>query len=170
MGMLSKVIAKLCQAAGLPGHYSNHSLRSTTATRLYDQNLDEQQISEITGHKSVAIRNYKRILLDKQRQISEVLYGKKPKVSATSMITSEEASFDLGMNSQVQPVKMEVNINPTVNVNVSKVAIDTPVVNIHQLEVTVSPVINLNAADLVKTSDGMIQLLSIKVTLTININ
>ena len=155
MGMLSKVIAKLCQAAGLPGHYSNHSLRSTTATRLYDQNLDEQQISEITGHKSVAIRNYKRILLDKQRQISEVLYGKKPKVSATSMITSEEASFDLGMNSQVQPVKMEVNINPTVNVNVSKVAIDTPVVNIHQPKVTVLPVINLNTADL-KTSDGTI--------------
>ncbi len=42
--VLSKVIAKLCYTGGLEGHYLNHSLHSTAATRMYDSNLDEQQI------------------------------------------------------------------------------------------------------------------------------
>ncbi len=95
------------------------------------------------------------------------------KASATSAVTSEEASFELGINSQGKPtniVKRDISINPTVNVNISKVAIDTLVLNINQPEVTVSPVINLNSKDLVRSSDGTIQLLSIKVALMININ
>ncbi len=66
LGMLSKVIAKLCNAASMVCHYSNHSLRSTAATQMYDQNMDEQQISEVTGHKSVAVRNYKHTSMEKQ--------------------------------------------------------------------------------------------------------
>ena len=41
MSILSKVITKLCDAAGMVGQYSNHSLHSTAATRMYDSKLDE---------------------------------------------------------------------------------------------------------------------------------
>ncbi len=58
---LAKVIAKMCEAGGLGGKSSNHSLRSTAATRLYQNGVEEQQIATLTGHHSVAVRNYKRM-------------------------------------------------------------------------------------------------------------
>ena len=70
MGTLSKVIAKLCDATGLPGKYSNHSLHSTAVTRMYDNNIEEQQISEVTGHKSIVIRNYKCTSMQKQQEVN----------------------------------------------------------------------------------------------------
>ena len=57
---LQKVVKNMCKKAGLPGHYTNHSLRATAATRLYHGNFDEQLIQEVTGHRSLAVREYKR--------------------------------------------------------------------------------------------------------------
>ena len=59
---LCTAIGEMCQAAGLPGHYTNHSLCAMMATKLYQNNIDEQMIMEITGHCSLAIRSYKRTL------------------------------------------------------------------------------------------------------------
>ena len=57
---LCDVVQDICKKAGFPGFYSNHSLRSTAATRMYRSSLDEQLIQEITGHRSLAVRSYKR--------------------------------------------------------------------------------------------------------------
>ena len=46
--MLSKVVTNLATQAGLKGNYSNHSLRATAASRLYNANVDKQLISEVT--------------------------------------------------------------------------------------------------------------------------
>ena len=54
------MVRDVCAKAGLPGHYTNHSLRVTAATHLYHNNFDEQIIQEFTGHRSVAVRGYKR--------------------------------------------------------------------------------------------------------------
>ena len=43
---LRNVIKELAKKAGLPGFYSNHSLRSTCATTLYQNAVDEQLIQE----------------------------------------------------------------------------------------------------------------------------
>ena len=32
------------KAAGIPGHFTNHSLRVTSATRLFEAHVDEQLI------------------------------------------------------------------------------------------------------------------------------
>lgn len=54
---------------------SSHSLRATTATRLYENNIEEQIIAEITGHSSSCVREYKRTN-DRQREIaSEFIQG-----------------------------------------------------------------------------------------------
>ena len=157
VGTLSKVIAKLCDVAGMHSKYSNHSLRSTTATHIYDQNIYKQQITEITGHKSVAVRKYKRTSMEMQQQMSDVLYGK-PKRKPTSTVSTPppETSFDLGVNSQMEPTKKESNLeNPVqVNITVPKVEINTPVINIQAPKITVNPVINLQSEELIYRNDG----------------
>ena len=57
---LEKFIPDLMYNAGVPGYFTLHSLRATCATRLYERGFPEQQIQEITGHSSNAVREYKR--------------------------------------------------------------------------------------------------------------
>ena len=41
---LSTIVQKMCQSAGITGHKTNHSLRATTASRLFHRGVDEQLI------------------------------------------------------------------------------------------------------------------------------
>ncbi len=117
--------------------------------------------------------------MSKQHAVSDILYSKKKSSgsSATSstVTSSEGALFQLGMNSQAEPVeksqvKSEVSLKQTVNVNVNNINVKTPVLNVQQGLITVSPVINLHASDLVQDEHGNLNLLAINVALTININ
>ena len=49
---LGVVIQDLMTDAGFKGYYSNHSLRVSLATRLYEAKVDEQLIMSRTGHSS----------------------------------------------------------------------------------------------------------------------
>ena len=50
------------EEAGISGHFTNHSLRATVATRMFDAGIDKQLIMHRTGHSSaVGVRNYKRV-------------------------------------------------------------------------------------------------------------
>ena len=60
-------VKDLTTKAGIPGYYTNHSLRATGCTRMYNEDIDEQVIQEISGHRSLAVRSYKRTC-DKQRE------------------------------------------------------------------------------------------------------
>ena len=55
---LQAMVKIVCKEAGLTGFYTNHSLRSTAATRMYNNSCPEQVIQEITGHRSLAVRSY----------------------------------------------------------------------------------------------------------------
>jgi hypothetical protein len=69
------VLIEICY---FPGFFSNHSLRATCATRLFQAGVDEQLISKHTGHRSVAVRSYKRPSDEQERQLSSILkYGQK---------------------------------------------------------------------------------------------
>ena len=71
---LTTTVARLCKAANIEGFKTNHSLRATTATRLYHSNLDEQLIMERTGHRSIeGIRNYKRTSERQHQAVSQLL-------------------------------------------------------------------------------------------------
>lgn len=69
----------MCKQAGFEGFYSNHSLRATATTRLFNQGVDEQLICETTGHRSNAVRSYKRTSDEQKNEISEILQSKKPR-------------------------------------------------------------------------------------------
>ncbi len=48
-------IKEITSTAGLDGYFMNHSLRLTAATQLYQGGMEEQVITEITGHHSLAV-------------------------------------------------------------------------------------------------------------------
>ena len=75
---LREVVKDVCNKACLPGFYSNHSLRSTAATIMYRDGIDEQLIQEITGHRSLAVRSYKRTCDSQRRRASNSVLGSTP--------------------------------------------------------------------------------------------
>ena len=57
---LGNVVKNIMKKAGFKGHFTNHSLRRSCATRLYDAGVPEQVIQETTGHRSSdGIKAYK---------------------------------------------------------------------------------------------------------------
>ena len=79
---LGKIISEMMKGAGFEGHYTNHSLRVTSTTRLFDAEVDKQLIMTRTSHSSTdGVRAYKRTS-DKLRQLtSDVLNSGKQNVT-----------------------------------------------------------------------------------------
>ena len=79
---LAEVVPRLMKAANIQGYFTNHSLRVTAATRMYDAQLDEATIMSRTGHRSVdGVRAYKQTTNRLQELSSAVLND--PKLEAT---------------------------------------------------------------------------------------
>ncbi len=72
---IENAVKDLCLQAGISGRHSNHSLRATSASRLYDAGIDEQLIQERTGHRSNAVRGYKRTSSKLQKKVTDTLCG-----------------------------------------------------------------------------------------------
>ena len=72
---LQQTVRRLCVAAGIEGKFTNHSLRATNATRLFEAKVDEQLIMQRTGHSSNAVRSYKRVGEKLRTVTSDVLNG-----------------------------------------------------------------------------------------------
>ena len=93
---LDTTVSRICKAAGIKGFKTNHSLRVTAATRLFQAGVDEQLIMERTGHHSTdGVRTYKCTSAEQQEAISDILSrSKKLKEDApkcTSLIRSSTA-------------------------------------------------------------------------------
>lgn len=72
---LAGTVKRMFDTAGIPGFFTNHSLRATAATRLYEASIDEQLITEVTGHRSTAVCSYKRSNEGQKEQIRSILQG-----------------------------------------------------------------------------------------------
>jgi len=69
---ICKMMKNICKTAGI-NERTNHSLRATCATRMYEGKIDEQVIMERTGHRSVmGVRVYKKTsdILIKDSQVT----------------------------------------------------------------------------------------------------
>ncbi len=85
---LRDTVKGLMLAAGVDGHYTNHSLRVTAATRMFSKGIEEKVIKERTGHKSDAVQAYERTsedLLKKAEQatLTGESSGSHPEVEAS---------------------------------------------------------------------------------------
>ncbi len=71
---LTNIVTDICKQASIPGFKTNHSLRATCATRLYQGGSDKQLIMENTGHRSIqGVRSYKRSSDQQKKVVSHVL-------------------------------------------------------------------------------------------------
>ena len=71
---LNTKVKVMCERAGIQGHKTNHSLRATAATALYQADVPEKLIQERTGHRSLnALRVYERTTTHQQQAVSSLL-------------------------------------------------------------------------------------------------
>jgi hypothetical protein len=73
---LGQTVRKLCQAAGIKGQFTNHSLRATTATRGLTKGVPEKFVMERTGHRDVrSLQRYERPDIKTKVAVSKCLDG-----------------------------------------------------------------------------------------------
>ena len=71
---ISQLMKKICSGAGVQNRYTNHSLRATGATRLFQSGTPENVIMERSGHRSTdGVRQYERVSLDQHIAAQAVL-------------------------------------------------------------------------------------------------
>ena len=77
---VAKVVNTLMTRAGIPGRFTNHSLRMTPATRMFNAGVEEQVVKERMGHKSDTIHAYKHTSDSVLEQAERAAIGEKFKV------------------------------------------------------------------------------------------
>ena len=71
MNTLKNMLSDLSRKSGIGVHYTNHSLRATSITRMFNSGVQEKVIAETSGHKSVkALRCYKRTSTAQQQEVT----------------------------------------------------------------------------------------------------
>ena len=84
---LSNTIKRLCIKGGVDGYKANHSLRVTSAIRIFPSGTEEQLIMERTGHRSTdGVRIYKRSSAEQQAVVSSVLNREKSSVLLSALL------------------------------------------------------------------------------------
>ena len=64
----------MSEKANLSTKYTNHSLRATSASRLFACNVPEKLIQEKTGHRSLSgLRVYERTTSGQEKNITKIL-------------------------------------------------------------------------------------------------
>ena len=62
--------------ANIDGHFTNHSLRASGATELFQHEVPERVIPEFTGHRSLkGFRQYEKVALKQKQGASNILTG-----------------------------------------------------------------------------------------------
>ena len=64
----------MCKEAGILGNFSNHSIRATAVTRMYESGLTEKMIMKRSGYRSTdGVRAYQREDTNRQVEVSNAL-------------------------------------------------------------------------------------------------
>ena len=71
----------MCQEAGIPPK-TNHSLQATGVTALFNANVLEKMIRDVTGHRSNLLQLYEHPTLQQKQAVSSVLVQGKPTMEA----------------------------------------------------------------------------------------
>ena len=136
---LEQTVARLCSAAGIQGFRTNHSLRATAATRLYQAGVDEQLIMETTGHRSLeGVRSYKRTSEDQKEVLSDIL-NTRPSVqtppftinAVAKQVNNRSSSSESSSYGQVE-ISMQQNICSTSQITAP------PTFNFHSCTVNIN--------------------------------
>ena len=75
LNTLQSVTSKLAESVKIKEKQTNHSLRATVPTHMYQFGMDDKLVQDVTGHRSNAVLEYKHTNNDQKKNVSEVLYG-----------------------------------------------------------------------------------------------
>ena len=113
---------------------------------MYECGVDEQLICERTGHRSVAVRSYKRTSSDQLKNVSNMLYGNlTSNRDVTSTVSKAEDVKELAkvpkIESKVEPITSETSPE---NVQVEVNKISNQGCESHSIELSRGVVLNIN--------------------------
>ena len=116
--VLAGTVQRLFKAAGIEGHYSNHSLCATSATRLFDAGLDEQLIMARTGHSSSdGVRLYKRVTEHLREKTSDILNLRAVGAGCKPVCTKEKENADPATSAKMANISFAGASNFTVKLH-----------------------------------------------------
>ena len=72
---IANVTKKLCADAGITGYYTGHSLRRTGITRMFQGDVPEKIIKEVSGHRSNSVDQYKVTSIKQKANVSNIIQG-----------------------------------------------------------------------------------------------
>ncbi len=129
---LGKTVAHLCKEAGIGGYRTNHSLRATTATRLYQSGVDEQVVMERTGHRSLeGVRSYKRTSDSQREAVSDILNRKKPCLENTAVDCQSSSGSAIQAQNTANAHSIETTVKNTIPGGIYFSSCSSVAVNIH---------------------------------------
>ena len=130
-----KVVKELLMSAEIDGYFTNHSLRRTGGSRLFQAGVDRKLVKEFTGHRSDAVDCY-QITSDKQREtLSNILSGNIDKNSGKVVPNTEENSPNETKDSENQRKVTKCDCNcseqtDTISTQIAKIVKETVSKNI----------------------------------------
>ena len=99
---LSTMLQSMFNEIGIYGK-TNHCLRATGATRLFEANVPEKLIQDRTGHRSIgALRQYEHTSTQQQQAVSSVIAS--PFVMPSESISLPHVTPQLGSPLPPQPM------------------------------------------------------------------
>ena len=70
------MVKKMCLEAKIEGDFTNHSLRASGTTELFQHEVPETVIQDFTGHRSVkALQKYEKVAVMQKQAASNILTG-----------------------------------------------------------------------------------------------
>ena len=127
---LQKMVKDMCAECGLAGSKTNHSLRATGATELFNAGIPEKVIQKHTGHLSLSgLRHYERVTQQQEMSVSRVL-------STASVAVQEsykdDAALDRNPIGDMEPEEKPPEEKPAVGPTVPQMTFTGCTVNIYQ--------------------------------------
>ena len=74
VNVLKRIVPELSEKSGVGKRYTNHSLRATAITRMFNSGIPEKVIAEASGHRSTkALRCYERTSQQQKQAVTKVI-------------------------------------------------------------------------------------------------
>ena len=150
---LNDKVKKMCLAAGVQGNKTNHSLRATGATQMYESGVPEKIIQERTGHRSLeGLRSYERSNAQQHQAVSTIL-------------SAPQTQMYMHATYHKQLVEHTVNAQPAMLTlpGVSLQNLHGCTININQAPIP-APVPTTNSTDIIDICDAEIDKLLAEIT------
>ena len=117
---LNSMVKTMMSEAGVEGYYTNHSLRATAVSRLFQNDVDDKLIKGVTGHRSEALQGYKRETEEQLLKVSKIVQGQKEKESTVKGNSNSALTSALEIPSSSGTLVLNIcggNCNITINNN-----------------------------------------------------